>query len=172
VNNHRSVLKVDLFATPRFYVTLSSIRVYHDRFQNIDIQVTPSAGIGYKLIREKKIKCDIETSGGYQYKRFRSVEVGADEDKWNGSVTTTIRIEADPLKRLDTDFLYSAQLGVPDTKDTTMHAELIFSIELTKLLDVDISWIWDRVEGPEPREDGTIPEKDDVKLTAGLSIEF
>ena len=172
VNNHRSILKMDLFATPRFYVTLWNVRAYLDKFQNIDIQITPSAGIGYHAIKKKKISCDLETSGGYQYTRYRSVEPGEDQDKWNGSLTTTIRIETDPLKRLDADFLYSAQLGIPDLGATTMHGELIFSIELTKVLDVDISWLWDRVESPEPREDGTVPKQDDVRLTVGLGIDF
>ena len=53
-----------------------------------------------------------------------------------------------------------------------MHGELIFSIELTKVLDVDIAWLWDRVESPEPREDGTVPKQDDVRLTVGLGIDF
>ena len=172
VNSHRSTLKFDLFATPRFYVTLWNVGAYHDRFQNIDIQIAPSAGIGYHAIKKKKINCDLETSGGYRYTRYRSVEPGEDRDKWNGSLTTTIRIETDPLERLETDFLYSAQLGIPDLGDTTMHGELIFSIELTKVLDVDISWLWDRVESPEPREDGTVPKQDDVKLTVGLGIDF
>jgi len=172
VNNHRSILKLDLFATPRFYITLWNVRAYPDKFQNIDIQVTPSAGIGYHAIKRKKITCDLESSGGYQYTRYRSVQAGADEDKWTGSLTTTIRMETDPLEDLEADFLYSAQLGIPDTGDTTMHGELVFSIELTKVLDVDISWIWDRVVTPEPREDGSIPKQHDVKLTVGLGIDF
>ena len=76
VNSHRSTLKFDLFATPRFYVTLWNVGAYHDRFQNIDIQIAPSAGIGYHAIKKKKINCDLETSGGYRYTRYRSVEPG------------------------------------------------------------------------------------------------
>lgn len=50
LNNHRSNLKVDLFATPRFYITPLAFNVYHDKFQNIDIQAAPSAGIGYHAV--------------------------------------------------------------------------------------------------------------------------
>jgi len=172
VNNHRSVLKLDLFVTPRFYVTPFAVNAYHDKFKNIEIELTPSIGIGYHAIDKKKITCDLELGGGYLYTRYKSVEVGENNEKGIGSAIMTIRIETDPLKRLEADVLYSTQLGIPDTEDTTMHAELIVSIELTKRLDVDVSWIWDRVQNPEPNEDGTLPKKDDAKLTVGLSIDF
>ena len=57
-------------------------------------------------------------------------------------------------------------------RDTTQHGELILSIELTKVFDLDVSWIWDRVENPSPNEEGTIPKKDDLKLALGIGIDF
>ena len=63
VNNHRSTLKLDLFASPRFYITPLSVVLYHDEFQNIDIQITPSAGVGYYALRKKKAEMDLELAG-------------------------------------------------------------------------------------------------------------
>jgi putative salt-induced outer membrane protein YdiY len=172
VNNHRSVLKLDLFITPRFYLTPIAVSFYHDKFQNIDYQVTPSVGVGYHAIDTSKVYCDLELAGGYQYTRYRSVEPGADREKGVGGVLPTIRIETDPIKRVDADFLYSASIGIPETDQTIMHGEAIFSFEVTQLLDLDVAWIWDRVQNPQPNEDGTVPEKDDVKLTVGVGIDF
>jgi putative salt-induced outer membrane protein YdiY len=172
VNNHRSNLKIDLFASPRFYLTPLSAVLYHDKFQNIEIQLTPSAGIGYHAIERKRISCDFELAGGFQYTRYRSVEVGQDKEKRRGAVIPTVRIETDPLKDVDLDFLYQAMITVPETEDTTMHGEVILSIEVTKLFDLDVSMIWDRVQNPERNEDGTLPKKDDVKLTVGIGIDF
>jgi putative salt-induced outer membrane protein YdiY len=172
VNNHRSVLKLDLFVTPRFYLTPIAVSLYHDKFQNIEIQIAPSAGIGVHAIDKRKITCDLELAGGYQYTLYQSVEPGVDNEKGNGGALATIRIETDPTQRIEADFLYSAQVGIPETEETTMHGEAILSIEITKVLDLDISWIWDRVQSPQPNEDGTVPEKDDVKLTVGVGIDF
>ena len=172
VNNHRSTLKLDLFVSPRFYVTPFSVIVYHDEFQNIDIQITPYAGVGYHALKRKKAEMDLELAGGYQYTRFGSVEEGADEERRSGAILPTIRIETDPLKAVDLDLLYQAGITVPDPGDTTMHGEVILSIEITKIFDLDVAWIWDRVQSPEPNEDGTVPKQDDVQLTVGIGIDF
>lgn len=172
VNNHRSNLKVDLFVSPRFYVTPVAFNVYHDKFQNIEIQATPFAGVGYHALDRKRIVCDLELAGGYQYTRYRSVEPGEDDEKGRGAVIPTIRIETDPLKDVDLDFLYLAMVTVPETEDTTMHGEVILSVEITKIFDLDVSFLWDRVQSPQPNEDGTVPQKDDTKLTVGIGIDF
>jgi putative salt-induced outer membrane protein YdiY len=172
VNNHRTTLKIDLFVSPRFYITPLSVILYHDKFTNIDIQVTPAAGVGYHAVKRKKAEIDLELAGGYQYTRFSSVEEGADEEKRSGAILPTIRIETDPLKAVDFDLLYQAGITVPDPGDTTMHGEVILSIEITKIFDLDVSWIWDRVQSPEPNADGTVPKQDDVKLTVGIGIDF
>jgi len=171
-NNHRSSLKLDLFASPRFYITPLSVIVYHDKFQNINVQLTPSAGGGYHALKKKKATCDLELAGGYQYTKYISVEAGTDQEKRRGAIIPTIRIETDPLKDVDFDILYQAGITVPETEDTTMHGEVILSIEITKIFDLDVSWIWDRVQNPQPNEDGTLPKKDDVKLTVGIGIDF
>ncbi len=59
-----------------------------------------------------------------------------------------------------------------NARDTTQHGEFTLSIELTKVFDLDVSWIWDHVGNPAPNEDGTIPKKDDLKLTLGIGIDF
>ncbi len=172
INNHRTVLKLDLFASPRFYITPLAFILYHDKFTNIDIQVTPSAGGGYHALKKKKIEMDLELAAGYQYTRYISVEEGADQEKRSGAILPTIRIETDPLKDVDLDLLYQAGITVPDPEDTTMHGEVILSIEITKVFDLDVSWIWDRVQNPQPNADGMTPQKDDVKLTVGIGIDF
>jgi putative salt-induced outer membrane protein YdiY len=172
INNHRSTFKIDLFASPRFYITPLSLILYHDKFTNIDIQSTFSAGGGYHAVKRKRAEVDLELAAGYQYTRFLSVEEGANEEKRSGAVIPRIRIETDPLKDVDFDVLYQAGVTVPDPAGTTMHGEVILSVEITKIFDLDVSWIWDRVQDPQPAEDGTIPEKDDVKLTVGIGIDF
>ena len=49
---------------------------------------------------------------------------------------------------------------------TTLESDLISD------LDLDISIVWDRVEDPQPAEDGTVPEQDDFQLIVGVSYEF
>jgi putative salt-induced outer membrane protein YdiY len=172
INDYGSTLKLDLFLSPRFYITPVAVILYHDKFQNIDVQLTPGAGVGYRALKKKKAEMDLELAGGYQYTRYISVEAGADQEKRSGAMIPRIRLETDPLKDVDLDLLYLAAITLPDPEDTTMHGEVILSVEITKVFDLDVSWIWDRVQIPQPNEDGTVPKKDDVKLTVGIGIDF
>jgi putative salt-induced outer membrane protein YdiY len=170
--NHRGYLKLDIFLSPRFYVTPAALEIYHDAIQNIEVRLTPSAGFGYHAVKRKKISLDTELAGGYQIVLYSSVDPGEDDQKGRGAMIPTLRLESDPLGWLEVDAMYTAQVSGDNAEDTTQHGELTLSIELTRVFDLDVSWIWDRVENPSPNEDGTIPDKDDVKLTLGIGIDF
>jgi hypothetical protein len=47
-----------------------------------------------------------------------------------------------------------------------------FETELTRWLDFDVSFVWDRTQDPQPDADGTEPKQDDFCLIVGLGIEF
>jgi putative salt-induced outer membrane protein YdiY len=171
-NNHRGFLKLDIFLGPRFYVTPAAIEVFHDALQNIQVRLTPSGGVGYHALKRKKISLDLELGLGYQITRYSSVDPSEEDQKERGTVIPTLRLETEPLRWADLDALYTAQVSGENGRDTIQHGELILSIELTKIFDLDVSWIWDRVENPSPNEDGTIPKKDDIKLSLGIGIDF
>jgi hypothetical protein len=44
--------------------------------------------------------------------------------------------------------------------------------ELTRLLDFDITLVWDRIQDPRPDSDGVVPEQNDFRLTFGLGFDF
>jgi hypothetical protein len=51
---------------------------------------------------------------------------------------------------------------------------MIVSLEtnITKWIDFDVSWIWDRIRDPRPDEDDIVPEQNDFRTTVGLTFEF
>ena len=128
--------------------------------------------MGYHALKRKKISLDLELGGGFQFTRYSYVDPGENDQKERGVIVPTLRLESEPLRWADLDALYTAQVSGDNAEDTTQHGELILSIELTKVFDLDVSWIWDHVQSPAPNEDGTIPKKDDVKLTLGIGIDF
>jgi hypothetical protein len=44
--------------------------------------------------------------------------------------------------------------------------------DLISDLDLDVTFVWDRVGNPEPAADGTVRKKDDYQLIVGISYEF
>lgn len=53
-----------------------------------------------------------------------------------------------------------------------VHAELVFSVELTDLLDLDVAFTWDRREKPARDANGDRPEKNDLRLSVGVGVDF
>ncbi len=172
VNDHRGNLKLDIFLSPRFYVTPLVVEAIHDRYKNVDLRLKPGIGAGYTVIDKRRIECDLELAGGYQYVRYGSVVPGEDAEEGAVVMLPTVRLETDITSWLDFDVLYTISIGVTDLDDTTQHAELILSVEITQAIDLDVTWMWDRVTSPVPNEDGTIPENDDIQLTVGLGLNF
>jgi putative salt-induced outer membrane protein YdiY len=171
-NNHRLTGKLDVFLSKRFYVTPVSVEAFKDRFQNIEIRVTPSAGLGYSLFQRKKFEWELELGGGAQYTRFTSTPASGEREIVGGALVAGSRLEWELTDRLEIDADYSLQLGVPDVNQTFQHFLGTFSFELTTLLDFDVTFNWDWQADPVPGANGEVPEKSDFRLSIGLGIEF
>jgi putative salt-induced outer membrane protein YdiY len=171
-NNHRGRTAFDYFLTRDVFLTPASFEVFSDEFQNISYRLTPAAGLGYYLVRRPKIDWQVIFLGGYQHTRVDSAASGDSKNSENGAVTFRTAIDAELNSRVDLTLNYQLQLIVPDTDQTSHHSDATFEIELTSAIDLDISFIWDRIEDPATDADGDTPDTDDFRITAGLGIEF
>lgn len=172
INNHRGVVRIDAYVARAFYVTLASIDILTDKFQNIDLRVTPGAAFGWRAVRSKGVELDVEIGGGYQYTTYGSVEEGADESLSAGTIVPALKLELDPTSTLEFDFNTSAQIGVPDAKESFYHAFAVLSFDLTKAWEFDVSAGWDHVQTPKPDSNGNVPRRDDIRTTFGISVEY
>ena len=80
--------------------------------------------------------------------------------------------EWDITKWLEFDGNYRFQVVNEASGTYNHHLVASFETDITKLIDFDVSWIWDRIEDPRPAADGTVPEQDDFRTTVGLTFEF
>jgi hypothetical protein len=46
------------------------------------------------------------------------------------------------------------------------------SFDLFKDFDLDISYVWDRIDKPQPKSDGSIPDRDDFQTIVSIAYEF
>jgi hypothetical protein len=172
VNNHRVALAFDYLITRNFFVTPFQGDLYSDRFQNIDTRGSAGAGLGYFVKRGSPFEWSINLAGGYQSTTFESVEPGQDLEESSGSIITGTAFEWDITGDIDFDFLWQGNFATSGSVSNFYHTQALFSLELTDVLDFDVSFTWDRVEDPTPREDGTVPEKDDFRTGVGLGLDF
>ena len=54
----------------------------------------------------------------------------------------------------------------------THHAVTTLEFEIKRHLNLDVSFIWDYLQNPQPRDGGAIPEKSDYYLTVGFGVRF
>jgi hypothetical protein len=166
-NNHRANSKLDIFLTSRFYVTLPSIEYYKDEFKNLKHRVSSGGGIGYEFIRNQFMELDGSVGGVHQ---FQESEDGEKSDDFAGTVGVDLDFDLPGGTELDNS--YRAQVVATDMDKTSHHFESILSVDIWGPLDLDLTFILDRIEKPERDSDGNRPDENDTSILAGMSIEF
>ena len=173
VNSHKGTLLFDLFISRMLYVTPFSYEYYSDKFKNIDYRSTIGAGFGYFFFRQSRIDWSVGLGGGYQVTTHLSVEEGEDTVDRTGSLIPTTKLETDITKDIELEIEYRSMIGIPDPKSSTHHASGSISIDFYKdIFELTFSIVWDRVDNPKAYEDGTVPEKDDLKMVFGFGIDL
>lgn len=171
-NNHRVHGEFDLWLSRRLFLMLPFAEYYKDRFQNLDHRLTVGAGVGYDLIDRPALEWNITAGPAYQMNWFDSVPPGEEETKGAAALVFGSRFDWDITQRIDLILEYRGQFTRREIGETTHHGVSTLELELTKRLDLDISFIWDRINNPRAGADGVEPKRDDFRLVLGLGVDF
>ena len=171
-NDHRITETFDVYITKRFFWTPLFSEYYTDKFQNIDRQVTASAGIGYALIDKNNLRLELSGGPGIIYTKYDAVEEGEKDKATSASLETRVKLEWEINNK--NDFIYDYKFTLTDNDSGAYKHHMILTLEneLTSWLDIDLSFIWDRLAKPTELEDGTVPFKNDYQFLLGLGVEF
>lgn len=173
VNKHTGRANLSLFLSTKFYITPGAVEYYSDRFQNIDYRTTFGAGVGYFIFRQSRVEWSVGIGGGYQSTYYLSVEEGEEGREQTGSAIPSTSFETDITKDVELTIDYKAQVGIPDPKSSTHNFDLILSVDFFKdVFELSFTLGWDHTENPKPYEDGTVPERDELKMTFGFGIDL
>lgn len=164
--------KHDVFIGPRLFITTLSLELFRDPFQNIDLRVVPSTGVGFLVADSNELEWDVNAGFGYRYTRFSSVDDTGDDSDGNANLLFGTSFDSDLTKKLELSFDYDVQMSLEDTQDTNQTTTMILSFDLWKDLDFDLTFVWSRVGLPQRDSDGVLPQKDDFRLSVGLGWEF
>jgi YD repeat-containing protein len=170
VNNHRVMSEWDYFVTRYFFVT-PNFEYYTDEFQNIDVRLTPGFTVGYQFLDRSWVEWTAATGVAFQQTLFDTSTTGADSAQDFVNLFDT-RLDFDLPRDVEFENSYRLQLVATDLDKTNHHAESVLSFEIWDPIDLDITFIWDRVEKPVSDDNGDTPKSNDYRLLVGLSIEF
>ncbi len=172
VNNQQASARLDVFLTKRLYVVPIAAAVYADEFQNIDLRTTVSAGLGYDFVDRAKLSWTVGLSTGYLSTNYRSVELGEEDFQESGTLIPSTTVEWDPTGDIDTKLDYKATVNTTDIKDAYHNLVALLNMDVTSVVDLTFSVSWDHVETPKRTDTGTLPKRDDVRMSFGLGIDF
>ncbi len=185
-NNHRANEIFDLFITRDFFLTALALEYYRDPFQNINQQITTKIAAGYTIERNKFIEWDLSGGPARINTLYDTVKSGEDKNSESWAVQVNTRVDIDITKNVkyllgdnyavfkDIDLILNYQFTFTDQASGNYKHHMLSKLEndLTSWLDLDITFIWDHVESPTEKEDGTVPYKNDYQFLIGFGVDF
>jgi putative salt-induced outer membrane protein YdiY len=171
-DNHRVNAEFDVWMTRHFYLVVPYAEYFSDPFQNIAERDTIGVGLGYDIIAKPKMDWTISAGPGYQRVRYASTQPGDPTDKKNAAFALGSVFDWDITSWLEWILEYRGQLTSKEVGETTHHAVNTISIDITKRLDVDFSFVWDRITHPTPDVNGVVPLPDDYRFVVSLALDF
>lgn len=172
VNNHRLNTFFDMFVAKEYFFRPVFFEYYRDPFQNIDFRTTLGVGAGYHIIDSPDTTWDVSGGPAYRWTRYESVAPGESDEVSTPALVFGTYYDTTLTKTVDFDVSYNASIVNEESGTYTHHAIATFEIELTDVLDFDVSFVWDRTENPQTRSDGTTPKQDDFQLLLTLGVDI
>jgi len=160
------------FVSNRFYLTPVYGEYYRDPFQNISSRWTLGVGAGYQIVDTSKVSWDVDAGIAYQQTTFDDVPEDAVDSADTPAVVIATSYDNELTGWMDYFFNYQFLIVNEESGTYTHHLVTGFEFELFGDFDLDISWVWDRIQDPRQNSDGTFPEQDDCRTIVSLGYSF
>lgn len=170
-NDHRASVTYDFRLNRDWFFRPVSVEYFRDPFQNIDYQITVGTGLGLYVIDDSRVSWIVTAGPGYQRTRYVSVaDSGLTSD--SGIVFLATDYEHELTDSVDLSGSYQVTYGNDDVGRAKHHAQFAVDVDLTDKLDLTVALYWDRIEKPQPDDQGVTPKQDDAQLAVGLTLEL
>jgi putative salt-induced outer membrane protein YdiY len=171
-DTQHALINWDVYVTERFYLRPIRVEAFHDRFQNIEYRITPSVGAGYDLIDDGDLRWTVGAGFGWQFIRYDEAPPGESLTDDTAAVLFGTEVVWEATSNIDIRFAYSVTSPVPDSNTYNSRADFRAEFDLWRDLESDVGVVWNHDNDPQAETDGSLPDKDDVRLFVGLGWEF
>jgi hypothetical protein len=145
---------------------------YNDPLANIDYRLTGGVGGGYYIFDQTGLEWKVSAGPSIQYTKFSNVESNQNETASTPAGVLNSYFKTDITSRLTFIQLYQGTFTKEEAGQYTHHTLTTLEFEIKRHLNLDVSLVWDYLQMPQPKSDGTIPQKSDTYLTVGLGVRF
>jgi hypothetical protein len=171
-NNDRVNGTYDIRLNRDWFVRPLQLEWYHDPLANISMRLTGGVGAGYYIFDRTGLEWIIAAGPGYQYTKFQAVEPGQSETATTPAGVLQSNFKVDITRRLTFTQTWQSTFTSQESGQYIHHAVTTLEFKIKRHLDLNVSYIWDYLQNPQVRSDGTHPQKSDTYLTVGLGVRF
>lgn len=171
-NQHVLTSQLSMYIDRKTYWRPLGFEYFRDPFQNISARYIYNLGYGWFVIDEGRHDFLTYVGAGYQLTNFEDVESGQDDNADTFVFLLSYEYEYELHKEVDFFNDYELRIVNEESGHYISRMETGLKIDITSDIDLDITYILDHIEEPQPEEDGTIPDSTDTRLVLSLSYEF
>ncbi len=171
-DNQRASGTWDRFRSRRLFWTPLFVEWYRDPFQNIASKYAVSVAVGYTIVDTPSIEWQVSGGPGVAFTEFSDTPAGEPVNESDATVVIGTVLDSALTRRIDLVFDYRGTFTSAASGGYLHHMITTFEIELVRRLDLDIVWVWDRIQKPRAGADGVVPARDDHRMSLLLGLSF
>lgn len=170
--DQRGNIAWDHFLSDRFFLRPIFGEYQKDDFKNIESKYTIGSGAGYQIFDEAWVEWRLIVGPAYQETRYITVLPEESEKEKTPAFTGVSSFNIDITSDLELYHDYTFYF-VNDKSGRYLHHMVTgLNMEVTSLLDFDVSLVWDRTDNPKPDDLGIYPEKNDYRLIVSFGLDY
>lgn len=170
--NHRFILTYDVYSDKDLFFRPVDLSLYRDPLQNVNSRINLGMGVGYQFIDDGDQELEMNLGPSYLYTKYEYSDAQLNNNDSSLAVSLTVNYEREIHNRIDLELGYKLTATESELGGYLQNTKLNFDIELTDILDFDITFYWDRVNNPLLDVDGEQLEKNDFRIAFGLGVSF
>jgi len=170
--NHRFLMTYDVYNDKDLFFRPLDLSFYRDPLQNINSRINIGMGIGYQFIDDGDQELEMNLGPSYLYTKYEYADEQLNNNDSSLAVSLTVDYDREIHDQIDLELSYKVTATEYELGGYLQNAKMNFDIELTDVLDFDISFFWDRVNNPQLNIEGLQLEKNDFRIAFGLGVSF
>jgi Protein of unknown function, DUF481 len=171
-DNKRVNLTYDVRLNHDWFVRPIQLEYYQDTLANISYRLTAGVGAGYYIFDRTGLEWQVSAGPSYQYTKFETVENNQADSASALAAVLNSNFKADLTRRLTFIQAWQSTFTKKEAGQYTHHSVSTLEFEIKRHLNLDVSFIWDYLQNPQQKSDGSIPQNSDYYLTVGFGVRF
>jgi hypothetical protein len=171
-NNNRLGTTYDIRLNKHWFVRPEQTEAYQDHLANVEYRLTGGVGAGYYIFDRTGLEWTVAGGPSYQYTKFSTVESGKSDNAATPALLLESKFKVDITERLTFIQSWQSTFMNRESGQYTHHTVTTLEFEVKRHLNLDVSMVWDYLQNPQVKSDGSLPQKSDLFMTVGLGVRF